>query len=146
MDNWKTRTKLVHAGSNRSKFGELSEALYLTQGFVYENAEAARDRFIETGEDEFIYARYGNPTVRMFEERMAALEGAEDAFATASGMAAVSGTLFSMLKSGDHIVSGKALFGSCLYVVSDILPRWGIEVTLVDATDALVCSDCDQPL
>ena len=135
MDNWKTRTKLVHAGGNRSKFGELSEALYLTQGFAYESAEAARDRFIEAGEDEFIYARYGNPTVRMFEERIAASEGAEDAFATASGMAAVSGTLFSMLKSGDHIVSAKALFGSCLFVVADILPRWGIEVTLVDGTD-----------
>ena len=135
MENWKTRTKLVHAGSNRSQFGELSEALYLTQGFVYENAEAARDRFIETGEDEFIYARYGNPTVRMFEERMAALEGAEDGFAAASGMAAVSGTLFSMLKSGDHIVSGKALFGSILFLMTEVLPRWGIEVTLVDGTD-----------
>jgi len=135
MENWKTRTKLVHAGANRSQFGELSEALYLTQGFVYESAEAARDRFIEAGEDEFIYARYGNPTVRMFEERIATLEGAEDAFATASGMAAVSGTLFSMLRAGDHIVSAKALFGSCLFVVADILPRWGIEVTLVDGTD-----------
>ena len=145
MENWKTRTKLVHAGSNRSQFGELSEALYLTQGFVYENAEAARDRFIEAGEDEFIYARYGNPTVKMFEERMAALEGAEDAFATASGMAAVSGTLFSMLRAGDHIVSAKALFGSCLFVVADILPRWGIEVTLVDGTDLNAWKAAMQP-
>lgn len=135
MNDWNDRTKLVHAGTKRSQFGELSEALYLTQGFAYTSPEEAEARFIESGEDEFIYARYGNPTVRMFEERMAALEGAEDAFATASGMAAVSGTLFSMLRAGDHVVSAKALFGSCLFVVDDILRRWGIEVTLVDGTD-----------
>ncbi len=135
MDTWKPKTKLVHAGTKRSQFGELSEAMFLTQGFAYDTAEAAEARFIETQEDEYIYARYGNPTVRMFEERIAALEGAEDAFATASGMAAVSGTLFSMLRAGDHIVSAKALFGSCLYIVDDVLRRWGIEVTLVDGTD-----------
>jgi len=135
MENWKPRTKLVHAGAKRSQYGELSEALFLTQGFVYDTAEGAEARFIENNDEEFIYARYGNPTVRMFEERMMALEGAEDAFATASGMAAVSGTLFSMLQAGDHIVSSKALFGSCLFVVDDILRRWGVEVTLVDGTD-----------
>ena len=134
-ETWKTKTKLVHAGSRRSQYGEVSEAIFLTQGFVYDTAEAAEARFIETGEDEFIYARYGNPTVRMFEERIAALEGAEDAFATASGMAAVSGALFSALKAGDHIVSAKALFGSCLYVIETLLMRYGVEVTFVDGTD-----------
>lgn len=135
MTDWKNRTKLVHGGAKRSQFGELSESLFLTQGFAYQSPEQAEERFIEAGEDEYIYARYGNPTVRMFEERLIALEGAEDAFATASGMAAVSGTLFSMLRAGDHIVSSRALFGSCLFVVTDILPRWGIDVTLVDGTD-----------
>jgi len=134
-DTWKTKTKLVHAGSRRSQYGEVSEAIFLTQGFVYDTAEAAEARFIETGEDEFIYARYGNPTVRMFEERIAALEGAEDAFATASGMAAVNGALLSGLKAGDHVVSAKALFGSCLYIIETLLPRFGVEVTFVEGTD-----------
>ena len=93
----KPRTKLVHEGIRRSGYGEVSEAIFLTQGFVYDTAEAAEARFIEAGADEFIYARYGNPTVRMFEERIAALEGTQDAFATASGMAAVNGALTSML-------------------------------------------------
>ena len=135
MENWKPKTKLVHSGVKRSQYNELSEAIFLTQGFAYDSAEQAEARFIEAGEDEYIYARYGNPTVRMFEERIAALEGAEDAFATASGMAAVSGALFSMLRAGDHVVSAKALFGSCLFVLEDILQRWGIEVTFVEGTD-----------
>ena len=134
-DDWNTRTKLVHSGSRRSQYGEVSEAIFLTQGFVYDSAEAAADRFIESGPDEFIYARYGNPTVAMFEERIAALEGAEDAFATASGMAAVSGALTSMLRAGDHVVAARALFGSCLYVLEDVLTRFGVEVTFVDGTD-----------
>ncbi len=134
MSDWKTRTKLVHAGARRSQYGEMSEAIFLTQGFVYETAEQAEARFVEAGPDEFIYARYGNPTVRMFEERIAAIEGTEDAFATASGMAAVNGALTSMLKAGDHVVSARALFGSCLYVL-DILQRFGVEVTFVDGTD-----------
>lgn len=135
MSDWNKRTKLVHGGTRRSQYNEVSEAIFLTQGFVYENAEQAEARFVEIGEDEFIYARYGNPTVAMFEERIAALEGAEDAFATASGMAAVSGALTSMLKAGDHVVSAKALFGSCIYVLQDILGRYGVEVTFVDGTD-----------
>jgi O-succinylhomoserine sulfhydrylase len=135
MENWNTKTKLVHAGSKRSQFGELSEAIYLTQGFVYDTAEQAEARFIKAGDDEYIYARYGNPTVRMFEERIAALEGAQDAFATASGMAAVSGALFSMLRAGDHVVSARALFGSCLYVIEELLQRFGVEVTFVEGTD-----------
>jgi O-succinylhomoserine sulfhydrylase len=129
------RTRAVHAGTRRSQYGEVSEAIFLTQGFVYDSAEQAETRFIEAGPDEFIYARYGNPTVAMFEERIAALEGAEDAFATASGMAAVSGALMSMLKAGDHVVSARALFGSCLYVLEEILTRYGVEVTFVDGTD-----------
>jgi len=100
--DWNTRTKLVHEGIRRSQYNEVSEAIFLTQGFVYESAEQAEARFIEIGDDEFIYARYGNPTVRMFEERIAALEGAEDAFATASGMAAVNAALTSLLKAGDE--------------------------------------------
>ncbi|MFY0658956.1 MAG: O-succinylhomoserine sulfhydrylase [Shimia sp.] len=135
MSDWNKRTKLVHGGTRRSQYNEVSEAIFLTQGFVYESAEQAEARFVEIGEDEFIYARYGNPTVAMFEERIAALEGAEDAFATASGMAAVSGALTSMLKAGDHVVSAKALFGSCIYVLQDILGRYGVEVTFVDGTD-----------
>ncbi len=135
MSDWNKRTKLVHGGTRRSQYNEVSEAIFLTQGFVYETAEQAEARFIETGPDEFIYARYGNPTVAMFEERIAALEGAEDAFATASGMAAVSGALTSMLKAGDHVVSAKALFGSCLYILEEILVRFGVEVTFVDGTD-----------
>ncbi len=134
-DNWNTRTAMVHGGTSRSQWGELSEAIFLTQGFVYDTAEAAQARFIEAGPDEFIYARYGNPTVSMFEKRIALLEGAEDAFATASGMAAVSGALTSMLKAGDHVVAARALFGSCLYVLSDILARYGVDVTFVDGTD-----------
>ena len=134
MSDWKTQTKLIHAGARRSQYGEVSEAIYLTQGFVYESAEQAEARFIESGPDEFIYARYGNPTVRMFEERIAAIEGTEDAFATASGMAAVNGALTSLLKSGDHVVAARALFGSCLYVL-EILGRFGVDVTLVDGTD-----------
>ncbi|MFO1142455.1 MAG: O-succinylhomoserine sulfhydrylase [Amaricoccus sp.] len=134
-DDWSLRTRLVHGGTRRSQYGETSEAIFLTQGFVYPDAETAEARFIASGPDEFIYARYGNPTVRMFEERMAVLEGAEDAFATASGMAAVHGALFSQLRTGDHVVAARALFGSCLFIVETLLPKFGIEVTLVDGTD-----------
>ncbi len=132
---WKPRTKLVHDGVRRSQYGEVAEPIFLTQGFVYDTAEQAAQRFEKAGEDEFIYARYGNPTVRMFEERIASLEGAEDAFATASGMAAVNAALTAMLKSGDHVVSSRALFGSCLYILEDVLSRFGVEVTFVDGTD-----------
>ncbi len=134
-DTWKTRTRLVHEGVRRSQYGEVSEPIILTQGFVYDSAEQAAARFEEAGADEFIYARYGNPTVRMFEERIAGLEGTEDAFATASGMAAVNAALSSMLKAGDHVVSARALFGSCLYILEDVLTRFGVEVTFVDGTD-----------
>ena len=133
--NWSRRTRAVHAGTRRSQYGEVSEALYLTQGFVYDSAEAAEARFLSLGEDEFIYGRYGNPTVAMFEDRIASIEGTEDAFATASGMAAVNAALTSMLRAGDHVVSAKALFGSCLYILEEVLTRFGVEVTFVDGTD-----------
>ena len=129
------RTRMVHAGTRRSQYGEVSEAIFLTQGFVYDSAEQAEARFQQAGPDEYIYARYGNPTVRMFEDRIADLEGTEDAFATASGMAAVNGALMALLKAGDHVVSSRALFGSCLYVLEDVLRRFGVEVTFVDGTD-----------
>ncbi|UFS66766.1 O-succinylhomoserine sulfhydrylase [Paracoccus denitrificans] len=128
------RTRAVHHGIRRSQYGEMAEALFMTQGFSYDSAEQAEARFLKTGPDEFIYARYGNPTSRMFEDRIADLEGTEDAFATASGMAAVNGALMCLVKPGDHIVSSRALFGSCLYVL-DVLARFGVEVTYVDGTD-----------
>ncbi len=103
MKDWKKRTKAVHAGTRRSQYGEVSEAIFLTQGFVYPTAEAAEARFENLGEDEFIYARYGNPTVRMFEDRMSMLMDYEDAFACSSGMSAVSGALIALLKAGDHV-------------------------------------------
>jgi O-succinylhomoserine sulfhydrylase len=133
--DWKTRTRLVHEGSRRSQYGEMAEAIFLTQGFVYPTAESAEARFVKTGEDEFIYARYGNPTTRMFEERIAGLEGTEDAFATASGMAAVSGALMSLCRAGDHVVASRALFGSCLYILEEVMQRYGVRVTFVDGTD-----------
>ena len=127
------QTRLVHEGTTRSGFGETSEALYLTQGFVYETAEAAEARF--KGDDPgFVYSRYGNPTVEMFEKRMCALEGAEDARAMASGMAAVTAALVCQVSAGDHVVAARALFGSCRWVVDTLLPRLGVQSTLVDGT------------
>lgn len=131
--NFRPATQLVHAGTNRSPFGETSEALYLTQGFVYENAEAAVARF--NGEDPgFIYSRYANPTTSMFEQRMCALEGAEEARATASGMAAVAAAILCQVKAGDHVISARAVFGSCNYIVETLLPRYGIEISIIDGT------------
>ncbi|MES0008236.1 O-succinylhomoserine sulfhydrylase [Mesorhizobium sp. M0062] len=132
--NWKPQTALVHGGTLRSQFGETSEAMYLTQGYVYETAQAAEARF-KGEEPGFIYSRYANPTVDMFEKRMCALEGAEDARATASGMAAVTAALLCSAKAGDHIVAARALFGSCRWVVETLAPKYGIEATLVDGTD-----------
>ncbi len=127
-------TRLVHGGTMRTPFGETSEALFLTQGFIYDTAAAAEARF-KGEEPGFIYARFSNPTVRMFEERMALLEGAEDARATASGMAAVTAAMMGQVKAGDHVVAAKALFGSCRYIVEDLLPRFGVGCTLVDGGD-----------
>lgn len=127
-------TQLVHAGTMRSQFGELSEALFLTQGFVYDTAAAAEARF-KGEEPGFIYSRYANPTVRMFEERMMALEGAGDARATASGMAAVASALVCSVKAGDHVVAARALFGSCRYVIETVLGHAGVTCTFVDGRD-----------
>jgi O-succinylhomoserine sulfhydrylase len=133
--NWKKRTLAVRGGQVRTAFQETSEALFLTSGYAYEAAEEAEARF--KGENSgYQYSRFGNPTVSMFEERMAALEGAEVGRATATGMAAVSSVLLSALKTGDHVVAAKAMFGSCLHVVEQILPRFGISYTLVDGGDA----------
>jgi O-succinylhomoserine sulfhydrylase len=124
-------TQLVHGGTLRSQFGEMSEGLFLTQGYAYDSAEMAERRF--TGEDPgFQYSRFSNPTVAMFEERMRLLEGAEDARACATGMAAVTASIVGYLSAGQHIVAAKAMFGSCRYIVEDLCPRFGIEFTLVD--------------
>lgn len=131
---WQTQTRMVHEGAIRSPFGETAEALYLTSGYVYDSAEQAEARFNEE-EDGYIYSRFGNPTVRAFETRMMALEGAEDARATATGMAAVTACMMSQLEAGDHIVAARALFGSCRYVVETLMPRFGVECTLVDGRD-----------
>ncbi len=132
--SWRPATQLVHGGTTRSQHGETAEAIFLTQGFVYETSAAAEARF--KGEsDGFIYARYASPTNDMFEKRMCLLEGAEDARATASGMAAVSAAILCQLKAGDHIVAARALFGSCRWVVETLAPKYGIECTLVDGRD-----------
>lgn len=132
--HYRPETRLVHSGTLRSQYGETSEALFLTQGYVYNSAEECEARF--KGEDPgFIYSRYSNPTIAMFERRMIELEGAEAARSAATGMAAVTTAILAPLKAGDHVVASRALFGSCLYVVQDLLPRYGIETTLVDGAD-----------
>src|SRR5437764_1689914 len=131
---YRTETELVHAGILRSQFGETSESLFLTQGYVYESSTSAEKRF-KNEEPGYQYSRFSNPTVTMFEQRMTALEGAEAARATATGMAAVTTALMGQVRAGDHVVASKALFGSCLYIVEDHLPRYGVTSTLVDGTD-----------
>jgi O-succinylhomoserine sulfhydrylase len=131
---WGDATKLVRGGLDRSPHGETSEALFLNSGFVYDEPETAEKRF--AGEDDgYVYGRYGNPTVTMFEERLRLLEGAEACYALASGMASVFGALACQMKAGDHLVASKALFGSCYQIVTSILPRFGIRTTLVDGND-----------
>jgi O-succinylhomoserine sulfhydrylase len=137
-------TRLVHEGTLRSEFGETSEALFLTQGHVYTSAEECEARF--TGESPgFLYARFSNPTVTMFEQRIASFEGAEAARATATGMAAVTAALMGLLQAGDHIVAARALFGSCRYVVAELLPRFGVASTLVDGTDLAAWREAVRP-
>lgn len=131
---WRPRTLLVHGGSQRSGFGETSEALFLTSGFCYRRAEEAADRFADRAPG-YMYSRLANPTVRTFEERLALLEGAEEAAATATGMAAVNAALTSQLRAGDRVVAARVLFGSCHYILTELLPRFGVEVTLVDGAD-----------
>jgi O-succinylhomoserine sulfhydrylase len=131
---YRPETRLVHAGTLRTQFGETSEALFLTQGFVYQSAEECEARF-KGEEPGFLYSRFSNPDISMFERRMIELEGAQAARATATGMAAVTTAILAPLKAGDHIVAAKAMFGSCRYVVEDLLPRYGIQSTLVDGLD-----------
>ncbi len=133
-DSWSPETQLVHGGTLRSSFGETSEALFLTQSYVYASAEQAEERF-KSESGGYIYSRYANPTVAMFEERMRLLEGAQAARATATGMAAVTSALLCFLKAGDHVVAGRALFGSCRYIVDELCPRFGISSTIVDGRD-----------
>jgi O-succinylhomoserine sulfhydrylase len=131
---WRTQTRAVRGGTNRSDFGEQSEAIFMTSGFRYDTAETAERRF--TGAEQgFTYSRLGNPTVAMFEDRMALLEGAPIARATASGMAAVAASLLCRVKAGDRVVAGQALFGSCRYILDEVMPRFGVSVTLIDGTD-----------
>ena len=131
---YRPETRLVHSGALRSQFGETSEALFLTQGFIYDTAEQCEARF-KGEEPGFLYSRFSNPNISMFERRMIELEGAEAARATATGMAAVTTAILAPLKAGDHVVAAKAMFGSCRYVVEDLLPRYGIQSTLVDGLD-----------
>jgi O-succinylhomoserine sulfhydrylase len=130
---WRAQTLAVRGGQMRSEFQETSEALYLTSGYAYDSPEEAEARF--KGAEGFTYSRFGNPTVSMFEARMAALEGAPCARATATGMAAVTATFLSLLRTGDHVVGAKAMFGACRYVIEEVLPRFGITNTLVDGDD-----------
>jgi O-succinylhomoserine sulfhydrylase len=132
--HYRPETRLVHSGTIRSEFGETSEALFLTQGYVYDSAEQCEARFKGT-DPGYIYSRYSNPTIAMFERRMIELEAAEAGRSTATGMAAVTTAILAPLKAGDHVVAAKAMFGSCRYVVEDLLPRYGISSTLVDGLD-----------
>lgn len=132
--SWRPQTRLVHGGSSRSPHGETSEALFLTSGFCYERAEDAEARFAET-QPGYTYSRVSNPTVRMLEERVMLLEGSEDCAAVASGMAAVHAALMCQLKTGMRVVASALLFGSCHWILTQLLPRFGIEVELVDGKD-----------
>ena len=134
MTDFRPRTRLVHEGVPRTGFNETSEAMIMTSGFVYDSPEQAEARFL--GEDDgYIYSRFSNPTIEGFERRMAGLEGSETARATATGMAAISSAMLSFLSAGDHIVASRALFGSCRYVVEELMPRFGIASTLIDGRD-----------
>ena len=132
--SWRSQTQMVRGGLNRSHFMETAEAIYVTSGYVYSSAEEAEAAF-KGEQDRYIYSRYGNPTVTMFEERLSLLEGSETCWATASGMAAVFASLLCQLKAGDRVVSSRALFGSCHVIIDEILPRFGIESVMVDGTD-----------
>jgi O-succinylhomoserine sulfhydrylase len=142
--SYRPETRLVHSGTLRSQFGETSEALFLTQGYVYDSSLTAERRF-KNEEPGYQYSRFSNPTVTMFEQRMAALEGAEAARATATGMAAVTTAVMGQLRAGDHVVASKALFGSCRYVVEEHCNRYGIASTLVDGTDLAQWKNAVRP-
>jgi O-succinylhomoserine sulfhydrylase len=141
---WETETRLVRGGLDRSPYGETSEALFLTQGYVYASAESAEARF-KGDEPGYVYSRYANPTNRMFEERLALLEGAELCRTTASGMSGVHLALMGLLKAGDHVVGGRAMFGSCRWIITQWLPRFGVESTLVDGRDLEAWREAIRP-
>ena len=141
--DWEIETRAVRGGLMRTEHGEISEALFLNQSFAYESAQAADERF--AGGPGFIYQRFGNPTTQMFEERLALMEGAELCRATASGMSAVPVALTGLLRAGDHLVAGRALFGSCRWIISEWLPRFGVEATYVDATDPTAWREAVRP-
>ena len=141
---WRPQTEMVRGGLARSGFDETSEALYLTSGYVYGSAEEAEAAF-KGDKERFVYSRYANPTVSMFEERLRLLEGAEACRATASGMSAVFASLMAQLKAGDRVVASRALFGSCDYIVAELLPRYGIETQLIDGTDLAAWEDALAP-
>lgn len=134
QDSWRAQTLAVRGGTRRSEFGETGEAIFATSGYVYEYAEQAEDAF-QDRVDRFIYSRFSNPTVDMFQDRMALIEGAEMGKATATGMSAVFASMACMVEAGDHVVGSRALFGSCLYILTEILPKYGVETTIVDGTD-----------
>ena len=142
--DYRPETRLVHSGTLRSPFGETSEAMFLTQGYVYDSAAQAERRF-KNEDPGYQYSRFANPTVDMFERRIAAFEGAEAARATATGMAAVTIALVGQVKAGDHVVGSKAMFGSCRYVIEDYLPRFGVTSTLVDGCDLKAWRDAVRP-
>jgi O-succinylhomoserine sulfhydrylase len=142
--DWEIPTRLVRGGTMRSAHNETAEALYLTQSFVYDTAESADARF-SGAEPGFVYSRYGNPTVQMFEDRLALVEGAEACRATASGMAAVQLALMGLLRAGDHVVAGRALFGSCRWILNNWGPRFGVETTFVDAADTAAWKAAIRP-
>ncbi|HEV8015159.1 MAG TPA: O-succinylhomoserine sulfhydrylase [Stellaceae bacterium] len=131
---WRPRTVLTHSGLQRSQFEETCEAIYMTSGFVYQSAEEAEEAFKNQGA-RYVYSRYANPTISMFEERLRLLEGAEAVRGTSSGMAAVFAAMACMVKAGDRVVASRALFGSCLFIIQEILPRYGVETQLVDGAD-----------
>ena len=141
--NWRARTQAVRGGQLRTPFQETSEGLFLTSGYAYETPDEAEARF--KGAEGYTYTRYGNPTTSMFEDRLAALEGAPCARATATGMAAVTSTFLCALKAGDHVVGAKAMFGACRYVIEEVLSRFGITSTLVDATDVAAWQAAMRP-
>ncbi len=143
-NDWETATRLIRGGMARSPLGETAEPIYLTQSFVYDTAESADARFSGT-EPGFVYARFGNPTVKMFEDRLALLEGAQACKATASGMAAVHLAITGLVGAGDHIISGKALFGSCRWLLNAWAPRFGVETTLVDGPDLAAWRNAVRP-
>ena len=142
--DWEIETRAVRGGLMRTEHGEISEALFLTQSFSYDSAAAADERFAGNAPG-FIYQRFGNPTTQMFEDRLALMEGAESCKALASGMAAVQMALMGLVRAGDHIVAGRALFGSCRWILSEWMPRFGVETTYVDATDLEAWKNAVRP-